>query len=534
MAGANETSRSTAAPPPFSYVLADCAALAGLPESAFARIAIDGDLSFCHTRDLDFGVAHSAGGDFRVAIFGLVVDVEARNASNEAIAARLAGAIAASFVAFLDALDDLAGRFVVVFKRADNGEIGVCSDATGMLKVNYREDGRACSSNLFLLTAIAGAEPTYRPEFVGEGRKLWKFGALGNLSPFRGYKILTPNHYLNLANGKVVRYFPRAPLAKRSAASIAEEFREICDFQISALSERHRLYHALSAGIDSRFSLALSASRLKEIVFFTYLENESHLVDFVVGGGIAKALGLNHYGLIIEPRERFPAGIESYVAKVVDPDRRSAGGGSAQPGDWSWYAHIPKMIPAYRALVANTSNASDKPPLHIRSTLYEIGRSYWGKRSGLCEGDASILTQTRTDWADDALASAIFRDFFQETTLQSASLFGFDQIDMFYWEHRCATWGGEVLAEIDFAFNSHVLVNCRRLLKLMLSLEFEERIAARLLHETINQALPPIRDLAVNPSLETLGFDEAWSERAETAAFAGIGAARSPRLRPRS
>jgi hypothetical protein len=526
MAVATANASPSVAAPPFSYVLARREAALALPETAFACAAIEGDLRFFHTRDLDIGVARALDGAFRVLIFGLVMDVAARSASNQVIAAGLARAIESSFESFLDALDDLAGRFVVVFKRPGGEGVSICSDATGMLKVNYHEETRACSSNIFLLRRIAASEIAYRPEFEGASRTLWKFGALGNLSPLQGCKILTPNHYLNIATGEIVRFFPRAPLPTRSMAAIASEFREICDFQVSALSEKFRLYHSLSAGIDSRFSLALASSRLKEVIFFTYLENESHLVDFVVSGEIAKALGLNHHGVIVAPTEKFQAQIDSYPSPIVYPDLPKYGGTVDTIREWSWYRHIPRLALAYRTLIANTQQGSVRPPLHIRSSLYEIVRGRRGSR-GPCRDDSSILEQSRLDWANDELAAAIFAAFFEESKLQSAFLFGYDQLDMFYWEHRCGTWVSEVLGETDFAFNSHILVNCRRLLMLLLSLDFEERVAASFFLDTIDKALPSIRDIPINPTPESLGLGAALSRHADAAAQAAVGAARA-------
>lgn len=520
-------SRPVVSPPPFSYVLAAHDALPALPEAAFASATIDGSFCFYHTRDLEIGVANAGNGDFRVLVFGLVIDVAMRSAGNERIASRLASAIERSFESFLDSLDDLSGRFVVVFKRPDTSEIGICSDAAGMLKVNYRNDARACSSNIFLLARISPTDVSSRPEFEGERRKLWKFGSLGNLSPFRDHKILTPNHYLNLTTGEIERYFPRAPLERNTTNSITNEFRELCDLQVSLLTQKYRLYHSLSAGIDSRFSMALGATHLGEMIFFTYMQNESHLVDFLVSGEISKALSLNHYGLILGPPDGLQAQIDAYPSAIVYPDLPKHGATLEAIGEWTWYPHIPDLVPAYCALTANTQAGSDKPPLHIRSNLYEIGRSFWGKRSGRCQGDSTILEQSRQDWANDEVAKPIFQAFFQETKLQSAFLFDYDQLDMFYWEHRCGTWFSELLSETDFAFNSHVLINCRRLLKLLLSLDFEDRVAASFFHDTIGKALAPIQDVAINPTLASLGFEAATCRRADAAAQAALGSARS-------
>jgi len=78
-------------------------------------------------------------------------------------------------------------------------------------------------------------------------------------------------------------------------------------------------------------------------------------------------------------------------------------------------------------------------------------------------------------------------------------LLGYDAWDLFYWEHRMSTWHAQVLLGSDFAFDTTIIFNSRRILTLLLSAPRNERRKATLFREFIRRRCPEIKDVPINP-----------------------------------
>jgi len=492
--------------PPFSYLVIRNKRKFAMGGNGLSTLTLPCGRTFCHSGDLDLAlITRSKKGGY-LLLFGLILDLTKPDAGAKKIAKALFSDLEKGYDIFLKHIDQLSGRWITIFRESDTSHVRIMGDATHMLKINYDVVSLDCSSNIFVLK---GEKLVYREEFVKQ-RHLWKYGSLGNLSPAKGVKILTPNHTLDMDDGRVDRFFPRPEsVHPLSTENVAREVLRLCRRQAEVLRRKYTLFSSLTAGIDSRFSLALAGTdKRRGDIFFTYLFRQEHMVDALVGDHVAKLHGLKHYTLSCRDIDSLE-GMESLDLGflMVEPNLAL----QKEVSRWVWYSHMLSLVNAYRVMIRNHRDSlpplarwkiiSRKKPLHIRSNLYEIGRCFWGRKSlRECHNSKDILRMSRPDWAKQC--AGIFEKFFEETSLGEDFSYGVDLLDLFYWEHRCGTWVSEILQETDHAFNTHAFVNCRHIISLLLSIPFEDRVKDVVFRHVIHQELPRLSGFPINPSLD--------------------------------
>lgn len=127
------------------------------------------------------------------------------------------------------------------------------------------------------------------------------FALIGERSPYKEIKYLLANHYLDLRQGTPRRYWPVPGCI--GALSVDESI-QLCKpiFQnsIKAAAERFDLKMGITAGCDSRKSLAASKAVKDKIYFFTQTPLPSHLVDMAVPARLLSRLGIQHHILAVQ------------------------------------------------------------------------------------------------------------------------------------------------------------------------------------------------------------------------------------------
>lgn len=479
--------------PPFSYLLSETPLSVSLADSV--RLLETGcGRYFYHDARLDVSIAQDVQSGAYVMVAGLAIDLREKSLCLEFVCRGLLSSLLSSEDVFFDHIDYIAGRFIVVYRRSALACANVISDATGMLKVNYAPGEKLLSSNVFLIDfAVNGGARRFDPMFK-ERRPLWKFGALGDRSPIFGVKILTPNHALRLDRYEVVRFYPRESIPEaENIFLVAGKIYEMCKLQQALLMGRYALCNSLTAGLDSRLSLAIAKSSANDQIFFTYFFEDSHFVDVKVADKIASVMHLQHC-ILVSKDSRFTSRLSYFSSPVAV--QQDFPGLEADLKEWDWYGHGHRIVHSYKRDLVEVSQ-SKKEVLHIRSNLYEIGRAFWGAKRGRCNNPEKILEMSRKDWLEGA--PEVFEKYFYDNDINPDAVHGVDLLDVFYWEHRCGTWVAEVLQATDFAFNTHSYVNCRKILELMLSVPFKERVSSALFKAIIAGNLTVIEGVPVNP-----------------------------------
>lgn len=428
------------------------------------QVWVDPLLNYETARDNTFGVS----------VMGLCINPFDGSSDNAAIARNLYTALSKGENDFFDYLDQLSGSFVVFYRLNDKVRIlQDCAATKPVYYVNRAGSGVIASSHSALLGQTLGMERDPRCDhvFQNESYKSDPSRYLpGDVTPFVGMRNLTANTALVMESGTARRFFPRSPLVPHEVnASLIDEISTIFSSQASILAKTNRpLFVAATAGRDSRVSIAAFSRHKGTQLFSFHYPANGHLTEDVktakVLAGIVKKK-LNVYDL------------SSYKSPDFDVAFRM----TSPVGVW------PAAALCY--ITEFPSNA-----IHIRSTISEIGRMFYGKRvSRRVSAEVLARAYTVTDfWSSDLVIGAM-HGFIEQSSFDEKLFFNYDLYDMFYWEHRNSKWQNILCQEAEMASDVFIPFNNRRLIQLLLSVPPSARAAALLHVEVTNKLVPKFK-----------------------------------------
>ena len=189
--------------------------------------------------------------EYYVALNGIAVDTIAKTINLRTICENIINKISESNVSFYEYLDGLAGNYFIILFNRKKGKTWILADATGMRCINYTiEDKKIiASSHVNLINRSCNFHKT-------EGIETTGYGYPGDRTPYDNIRRLTPNHILELETRSVYASTQGKKLWKVTddvAKSIIQNF----DIQLNLLSKKYSFMASLSAGIDSRTTLAI-------------------------------------------------------------------------------------------------------------------------------------------------------------------------------------------------------------------------------------------------------------------------------------
>ena len=228
----------------------------------YVDVTFAGEFDFSHDPRRPV-LQHSTPDGAEVLVFGRCYDLSAEEGDlpDDNVASALSAALSSSETAFLDRLDLLAGRWIVL--TSQGGTVRLYHDAVGTRSVYYDAENRAASSHATLL----GAAFDRSPSGVTKPSMTW------GLSSHEGVRALLPNHRLDVDSGTIERYWPRQSNVWEQRSEV-ERLDRVIDLwrRQMALVKREGLpvRFALSGGLDSRTALALSGPYLDGMQTFTY------------------------------------------------------------------------------------------------------------------------------------------------------------------------------------------------------------------------------------------------------------------------
>ena len=437
------------------------------------------------SRAPDVALTTARSGRRSVVVLGHLVDTEAW-CSTEVAVVRAAEALARSEGAFIDATDAWSGRYIVIFGDASGRQ--VMTDATGLRAAFYALEGLfVLASHAAIVATMVGAEPSsvlepYRAIVRGhQGGRAVAMAMPGRSTPWSGVVHLTANVALDIGTRSLRRVCPRRPAPPMTPAAAAAVIAPRLQGQVTALAGSGRpVAMSITAGVDSRVSLAASRPVREGVRYFTYRRADlrGNAADVALAGVMARSLGLSHRVLDVPP--------------IVEPPELDAAMREA-----SFLIHGRRLVPAYRA--AFTPQA-----LHIRSNVAEVGRCYYRRTSAGATMATSPREVSASDlarlWAHVDVAGPVveaFDEWMDATRFRDAA--HLDPLDLFYWEHRMSCWHSNVVLESDFAFDTHVLFNSRWILERMLSVPAAERARGSLFRHLIAELWPDLAAWPIDP-----------------------------------
>lgn len=420
----------------------------------------------------------SAQDGTEILVFGRCYDLSTDAPEQTHIAADLANTLTRSESEFLDKLDLLAGRWIVLAAQA--GRLQLYHDAVGTRSVYFDADNRAAASHASLLGSIFDHEPSgvVKPSLT------W------DLSSHEGLRALLPNHRLEVTQGTIERYWPRQsnPWEQRSEVDRLDRVIELWHHQMEKVrQEGLPLRFALSGGLDSRTALALSTPYLARMRTFTYGASPTATpasadvlnMDVEIVTPVAELLRLDHR--VIQPQTPPP---------TLDPQTRDDVGRNTLTAHGRW------LLPYY------LQEFPDSDCLVLRANAFEVGQHKWADPS---DADTAAAAQKR--WVRFAHKSGVeipgtdlmahVQDAFRDQEILSVQ-HGYLASDLTHWEFRLGRWATEVFNEIDVAFEPFVPLNCRAMLTPLLAFDREQRASQYAFRELINRANPVLNFFGIN------------------------------------
>lgn len=438
--------------------------------------------------DNDLKVNWYEDDDCAVILAGLMFDIRSNDSDNDKCLLDIVNIIK-SGNSILDYLEYTSGRYVIFYKKGDE-DFRVISDATGLKSVFFAEKGGVCASHalLFANENEKSECAKYEQTLVKQGFSRFKYGYPGFSTPFNGVKILPPNNELYFSSGRIHRIFPRENINSDEFDRIeAVKFVHDCmGNQINSIRKLNKnIYCSLTAGIDSRFTLS-AIEKNKDLKYFTYFYkgNNTHETDVFTSKLISRILGLSH--------------------KILEVNKN--GDGTKDFEHFSRDLSVNNVFSAHAKSIAFSylKNFGENNIL-IRSNLYEIGRAFWqssGHNAMGFKDDPEKLAEYFAGIYNKNISrsSAAFVEFYNYLIESNfcKKCYDYDPLDLFYWEHRMGVWHSQVVVESDSAFETLILCNSRKILKIFLSFSLEDRKNGRFFEDFINFYLPELKSIPIN------------------------------------
>lgn len=385
-----------------------------------------------------------------VAILGIAIDVSDWLTGLGDIAQKLLDHRLRSRSSMIRALDHVSGRYIVIDGRGEHAWIQ--GDAANTRSIYYSTTTDACASHSHLLATVTGAPP--HPNFPDPNRLADEFRTYampGTATPWAGIRVLTPNTDMLLSARNISRFYPRQPITHRDPHQIIDHLGPLLERQLELLAREHKLLISLTAGLDSRTTLAVSRTVADQAEYFCYEFPEVRTGtvgkksrDSEISRELAARVGVDFH--TIPMPFKYP---QEPLLSVTNANAE---------------------LFAHPALGASHLTSPLQGRLHIRSNHYEISRKWWHTvGEWRTPVDPKEMARALTEYrGEGAPFVEEFERFWATTDFQSTEGL-VDQHELFYWEHRMGTWITHFLAESDIAYESYTVINARHIYEWMLS-----------------------------------------------------------------
>lgn len=385
---------------------------------------------------------------------------------------------------FYNAFNNWTGVFALFVYK--NGELKIFGDPAGMYTVFYGK----CAENFYVSshTKLLGDICNLSFDSYIEHLVNYKFYSLfgktlpGDLSPYKEFKRLIPNHFAEYADKDIraERFFPR-----NGDSLVTLPYDQIVEKAATVLSGNMALIHkkwdrcaiSLTGGCDSKTTLSCTTGNYDKYACFSYTSSESEDVDANAAAKICEICGLKHA-----------------IYTISDKD-----------SDF-------KDIEVFRRLLEYNSGCIGKPnandvrkrkyfvdrdlfDVEVKSWVSEVGRAYYHKRFAKRKFPQKLtpryattlykvfLTDRKLVKETDAVFKDYLEKYFTEKDFEICPWY-----DLLFWEFRMSSWNGLVITgEQQIAFDITIPYNNRRLLWLLLATPVEKRITDEVHYEIIKK-----------------------------------------------
>ncbi|WGL16397.1 hypothetical protein PVT68_16730 [Microbulbifer bruguierae] len=394
-------------------------------------------------------------------------------------------ALAADESAFLERLDNLSGRFLILVKHGR--EWFVYHDAFGARSIYYNAQMPGVIASHSCLLGEVTAEPvdfnTMYFMFSDAYRKRDVKYLPGLRTIYENIFYCPANHRLNVFQGRTERYWPRPESHEYIAPSklFIQYLDGYGDYIKSAFD--HELF-GLTGGLDSRTLFAALAAKGMSMTPFTMYrgdQNGGNSKDIALARDIASSQGLEHVTVKI----KFDQMKEQYFSESFQAIRQNTG-----------FSRLNSPFSHTQLLDAFSQMFPGKRLSYSRGFGGEILRGFYQGRAGeISAARTEDFSRAYGVLQGSPFVRAAFQHFIDSSDFSEVQ--GVDLNDLFYWEHRMSGWGSQSIAETDAMATTFAGYNSRRLYKAFLRMPIEERFQRQAFKDAIRHFRPELLNFPV-------------------------------------
>lgn len=391
---------------------------------------------------------------------------------------------------FLDYVDKITGRFQILVLR-DSGTFALC-DAIGMVPLYFysESDQVSFSSHAQLLAELMGCDKDPLVERIVEspfylvGRRHLP----GHKSPYKNIEMVGANVYYSSILRRRVRIFPREKHVDDLRVSQERTLSEKVDFVSSVLKSGAELYVksrevrvSLSLGQDSRMNLAALYNHQDNFSAYSYCGDSTESAEAEKAHEFALQLGVKHD---IIRTDNIADDARESMRRLLD--RNSA--------------FIRKHKDSEVDKLVALSGWFPKNAIEFKGEASEVGRATYSKRTGLkklppltSRGMTNLYKRILFPRAMLKEVDQCFDRFLEDSDMKGGlSRFGYDDYDIFFWEHRSACCVSLGIQDHDTYHDTTALMNNREVLNCFLSVDFSGRLEDQLHRAACEKMWPGI------------------------------------------
>jgi hypothetical protein len=427
---------------------------------------------------LDLPVSEYSIDKISLLLLGDLFDYESPEKTNIEI---LRDLISEDFKDVIDKIDKYCGRFVLIY--INQGKIVLLNDTTATRKVYYSlHDSKLWFSSqphlLARILSLGRSTDKSKQAFYSSKDFNRLFNSnIGDTTYYDEIFQLLPNHYLDVTENKIQRFWPRIPIQYKSVTEIAPQCARIVEGTLKSITNRYEVMIPLTAGKDTRILLAASRN-LREKIYY-YINKFPRLNDKSPDIRVPRLLA-SRFGFkfnVIEPAEE----IDKDFLRIYYENNALA----------SKY-YLPSIYRYFREFPDKVNL-----PGNIASAGFEV----------LKLPEAKITPKFIADFYGVNKYPHAYNYYVKwlrdsEKTFRENNL---NLVNMFYWEERLPNWGTQIQLEKDIAQEDINPFNSRLLIGLILSVHPRYIIPPTfILHRRIIRILwPELLKVPINPGMMT-------------------------------
>lgn len=422
--------------------------------------------------DLEINTAKK--GDIELALLGFMFDSQNYKSSNKNILNHIIKND--SFEEIVRATYRYAGRWILIYTYKNESKL--LHDPAGLRQIFHCniDENIWCSAQPHILAKIfnkAKRDSKDITSFINSRAfELNERSWIGDDTIYSDIYHLPPNHYLDINDNTVIRYWPNEKIQELPFGEVVESSAKILSELLKAAKNRYDTAQIITGGWDTRVLLAASKSFSEKQSYFIHKlpdMDDSH-EDILIPKEIASNNNLNFDIIDCTEYDKDFDKINTQNVYLVQSDKKK----------FQYYNYFRD----FENILIISGNVS---PL-IKEQYHSIDKINVTNLARLMHYQNDKLAKKAiSNWLNNVKDITITFDISIES--------------LFYWELRFGTWASMFNSELDIATEEFSPYNCRDLINIMHSVpaKYRSKPDVLLYHQIIKRLWPELLDIPINP-----------------------------------